>query len=121
MLTLLVSSRVGPSLWRLVGQQMASLLLLRRPPRRAGRLHRHGQPRMVILQPGILKGVLRREGVTRPATEGVTEGTQGLGTGRVALRRRRPTVVMKWGSLSEKKRWWQVWGTDMDSGTHSAA
>lgn len=75
---------------------------------------------MVILQPGTLKGVLHREGVTRPAMEGVTEGTTGLEAGRVALRHRRPTVVMESRSLSEK-RWWQVWGTGMVLGTHSAA
>lgn len=96
MLTLLVSSRVDPSLSRLVGRQTPLLLPLRQPQRRAVLLHPHGQQRLVILQRGTPKGVLRPEGATGPAME----------PGRAALRHHRPTVVMSSRSLSEG--WWRA-------------
>lgn len=101
LLTLVVSCRVDPWLSRLVGQQTPLRLLLRRHRRRAVRLHRRGQQRIVILQRGTLKGALHREVVIGRAMGGPTEGTMGLGTGRAALRRRRPTVEMKSRSSSE--------------------
>lgn len=87
LLTLVVSCRVEPLLSRPVGQQTPLPLPLRRRRRRVGRPHRRGQQMMVILQRGTLKGALRREGVTGRA--------MGLETGRAALRRRHPTVVMR--------------------------
>lgn len=131
MLTL-VSFRLGPSPSRPVGRRTPVPLPLRQLPHRAVLLPLPGQQRIATLQRGThllpLRRLLRRavlldpreqyrtatlrrgtlKGVLHPGE--VTGRAMGLAkgvgtTGRAALRRRRPIVVMKSRSLSERIGW----------------